>query len=689
VALFDEHPLSDLDKKAHEILGDKVVVKSLAQQAAFQGLPRYVSEYLIAKYVKPDTWRDDLAKMQAKVKELLPDLEHREFLKERLLSRGEITLIDNVDARVDLRGGQRWARVPAIQDNKVRVSSALVEQNAGLLLGGLWGTVKVRYAPEIDAENPNELVAFTPFQVGPPDLAEYRAARSKFTADEWTALVLQSAGYNPAVLADRRTRLLLLTRLVPLVERNVNMLELGPRQTGKTFLLRNVSPRVFTISGGKTTPANLFVNLSTKQVGIVGTRKVVVFDEIAHTTFGDEDATISTLKDYMESGQYTRGSLAFAADAGLVFTGNLDVEGTQPHPKYRNLLEPLPEELIDSAFQDRMHAYLPGWEVPKIGPDAVSRGVGFVTDYFGEVLVRLREDSHTDRVRSIALREGLTKRDHTAVERVGSGLIKLLYPDGNLTDDELREVVLLACEYRQRVHDQLVKLAPGEFRPKVIAPADVEVHEAPDLQPQQANVMDDKLNREAIVGAVTGLAVLRREDQEVGGDTILIQVSCLQGLAHRLSGVQVTGMHGPILKNSVVTAYSIVRAQYRALGVSEKRLTEQTVAVHLVRIAEPKEGPSAGLAFVTGIVSALTGRAVKPGLAMTGEVALHGEVGAVGGIPHKIRAAARAGRKLVLVPQANAAEAQAAGAEVGVEVRPVATIAEALQVCLVEPAQTP
>src|SRR3954454_18368970 len=149
--LFDEHQLSDLDNKAHDDLGDKVVLKSLAQQAAFQGLPRYVSEYLIAKYVKPDTWRDDLAKMQAKVKELLPDLEHREILKERLLSRGEVTLIDNVDARVDLRGGPRWARVPAIQDNKVRGSSAMLEQNAGLLLGGLWGTVKVRYAPEIDA----------------------------------------------------------------------------------------------------------------------------------------------------------------------------------------------------------------------------------------------------------------------------------------------------------------------------------------------------------------------------------------------------------------------------------------------------------------------------------------------------------------------------------------------------------
>jgi ATP-dependent Lon protease len=473
LSLFDEHPLTDLDRKAHDLLGEKVVIKALAQQGAFQGLPRYVSEYLIAKYVKPDTWRDDLARMQAKIRELLPDLEHREFLKERLLSLGEITLIDNVDARVDLRGGQRWAHVPAIQDNKVRISPALLEQHAGLLLGGLWGTVKVRYAPETDAKNPNEVVSFTPFQVGPPDMAAYRAARSQFTADEWVELMLQSAGYSPAAFPERRTRLLLLTRLVPLVERNVNLLELGPRQTGKTFLLRNVSPRVFTISGGKASPANLFVNLSTKAIGIIGTRKVVVFDEIAHTTFGDEEATISTLKDYMESGQFSRGSLAFAADAGLVFTGNLDVEGDQPHSKYRHLFEPLPEELIDSAFQDRMHAYLPGWEVPKITPATISRGVGFVTDYFGEALVRLRDDSYTDRVRSVALPAGLTKRDHTSIERIGSGLIKLLYPDGKLTDEELREVVELACEYRQRVHDQLCKLAPGEFKSKAIAPVPV------------------------------------------------------------------------------------------------------------------------------------------------------------------------------------------------------------------------
>ncbi len=471
VPLYDDHPLSDLDQKAHRLLGEKVVIKALAQQAAFQGLPRYVSEYLIAKFVKPETWKEDLAKMQAKVRELLPDLDHRELVKEKLLSKGEVTLIDNVDAKVDLRGGQRFARVPTLQDSNVRVSPGMIELNPGLLLGGLWGTVKIRYTPEVDAENPNELASFTPFQIGPPDVAVYRGFRGQFTTDEWIELMLQSAGYSPATFPNRRTRLLLITRMVALAERNVNVLELGPRQTGKTFLLRNLSPRVFTISGGRMTPANLFVNLTTRAVGILGTREVVVFDEIAHTSFGDEDATISTLKDFMESGQFSRGSLGFSADASLVFAGNIDVDGDKPHPKYKHLFEPLPEQLIDSAFQDRMHAYIPGWEMPKITSASVSKGVGFVTDYFGEVLVRLREDNHADRVRDVPLKDGLTRRDQTSVERIGSGLIKLIYPDGTMTEPELREVVTLACELRQRVHDQLCILAPGEFKPKQIAPA--------------------------------------------------------------------------------------------------------------------------------------------------------------------------------------------------------------------------
>jgi ATP-dependent Lon protease len=679
MALYDDIPLSDLDRKAREVFGDQVVVKSLAQQAALHGLPRYVSEYMIAKYVKPETWKDDLGKVQAKVKELLPDLDRRELVKERLLRTGEVVLVDNVEARVDLKNGQRWGRVPAINDDKVRISAGMLEVHPGLLLGGLWGTAKLKYSPETDADQPNELTAFTPFQVGPPDVASYRANRSKFTTDEWLALMLQSAGYAAEAFPTRRLRYLLLCRLLPLVERNVNLVELGPRQTGKTFLLRNVSPRVFTISGGKTTPANLFVNLATKAVGILGTRKVVVFDEIAHTTFGDEDATISTLKDYMESGQFSRGAKSFAADASLVFTGNLDVEGDQPDPRYRHLFEPLPRELIDSAFLDRVQGYLPGWEIPKITPAALSQGVGFVTDYFGEVLVKLRDDDFQSKARDLGFAAGMTRRDQVAVERIASGLIKIIYPDGRVTEEELREVVALACELRQRVHNQLTEIAAGEFKPRMIGHTDLTEHAAADLRTPSRDVLphEDRLNREGVVGAVTGLSVLLKDGVPIGSDVSLIQVSAFAGSPH----VEVTGLHGRVMRDSVQTAYNIVRTRFHGLGLNEKRLREQVVAVHLVRIAEPKDGPSAGLAFVAGIVSALTGRPLKPACAMTGEVTLHGEVTGVGGIPLKLRAAAKAGRKLVLIPAENAKEvAQVPDSVLSrLEVVPVRSIEEALE----------
>ncbi|OAI46728.1 hypothetical protein AYO44_10815 [Planctomycetaceae bacterium SCGC AG-212-F19] len=688
MSLYDDVALSDLDRKGRQVFGEHVVVKSLAQQTVFHGLPRYVSEYLIAKYVKPESWKDDLANVQTKIKDLLPDIERRELVKDRLLRQGETIVIDYVEVRVDLKSGQRWARVQAISDDKVRVSTAVTEPNPGLLLGGQWGTAKLKYAPEVDADAPNELVSFIPFQIGPPDLAAYRAGRSQFSTDEWIGLMLQSAGYAPQAFPNRRQQLLLLSRLVPLVERNVNLVELGPRQTGKTFLLRNVSPRTFTISGGRTTPANLFVNLATRAVGILGTRKVVVFDEIAHTTFGDEDATISTLKDYMESGQFSRGAKSFAADASLVFTGNLDVEGEQPHPRYRHLFEPLPGELIDSAFLDRLHGYLPGWEIPKITPAALANGVGFVTDYFGEVLAKMREEDFQDRIQSLEFTAGMTQRDQVAVQRIASGLIKLLYPDGKLSDEELHEVAGLACELRQRVHNQLSEIAPGEFKPRLIGFNGLTEHGAPDLRvARELLPQEDRLNREAVIGAVTGLSVIMEEGVVRESGLSLIQVSAF---SKGKGSLEVTGAHGRVLTDSVRTAYNIVRTRFREFGISEKRLQEQQVAVHLVRIAESKERPSAGLPFVVGIVSALTGRPVKPASAVTGEVTLHGEVIGVGGIPWKIRAAAKAGRKLVLIPAENAKEvAQVPDEDLAkLQVVPVKTIQEALEHMLLAP-QTP
>lgn len=483
MAVADDFPLTELDKKAMTLLGDKAVVKSLASGSALARLPRYVSEYLIAKFVKPETWKADLEGLQTKIRDLLPEQDQKELIKEKLLANGTLTIIDNVDVRVDLKSGRRLARVPCIGDSNCRIAASVTTANPGLLAGGLWGTVKLNYTPEQDATSPNEITSFTPFQVGPPNLAEFRELRSKFTTDEWSGLVLQSAGYAASAFPDRRTRLLLLARMAPLVERNLNLIELGPRQTGKTFLLRNLSPRVFVVSGGKTTPANLFVNLSTKQVGILGSRKVVFFDEVAHADFADASETISTLKDYMESGNFSRGSMQFTSDAGLVFAGNIEMnaDGTLPKETYRHHLEPLPSDLIDSAFHDRMHGYIPGWEIPKITTAAIAKGVGFVTDYFGEALVKLRDESFADRLREVPMEPGMTKRDNRAVERIFSGLMKILHPNGLATPDEVMELATFACELRQRVHNQLTKLASGEFKPRNIAPVGV-THTARDMK---------------------------------------------------------------------------------------------------------------------------------------------------------------------------------------------------------------
>src|SRR5262245_1905855 len=456
-------PPETFEQKIARLFGDRIVDKGLAQQEAFSRLPRYVSEYLIAKYVKRETAAQDLERIKDQVRERIPDTDRRELIKDRLVREGQFVLIDTVEVRVDLKTGQRFATVPAIDERAARIEESILQRNPGLLTGGMWGTVKLWYRPEVDAERPVEIGAFTPFQADVSSVDDVVEARREFTTEEWIRLLLASVGLDAAAFPSERVRLLVLARLIPLVESNVNLIELGPRQTGKTFLLRNTSPQAFVISGGKATPANLFVNLATRNVGIIGSRKVVVFDEIASTSFADAEATISMLKDYMESGQFSRGAKTFSSDASIVMCGNLDVRDDLPDTRYRHLFQMLPPELIDAAFLDRVHGYLPGWEIPKITRATLARGPAFVIDFFGEYLLALRRRELRSSVHRLTFNQHLTQRDLVAVERLGAGLIKLLFPHGELTDEELAMVTSLAVELRQRVHNQLSVLAAGEF----------------------------------------------------------------------------------------------------------------------------------------------------------------------------------------------------------------------------------
>ena len=298
---------------------------------------------------------------------------------------------------------------------------------------------------------------------------DYIEQRQKFTTEEWLDVLVNSCGLNPNKMS-RRQKLLYLCRCIPLVESNINLLELAPRETGKTYLYRNISYYSHVLSGGKATPAQLFINLNNGKIGEVGTRDVVVFDEIANTDFTDPRSFVSIMQGYMQDAKFSRGKKEILAFASLVFVGNIDIQGNLPHEKYYHLFEPLPDFLQVTAFLDRLHAYLPGWEIPKLGPESYSRDYGFITDYFCEILHDLRRVDVLSTVRSrfeiidtAGTDQGISGRDQRAIMKTTSALLKLLYPDGQVLDDELEEVLLLSCELRQRVREQLHLMAQGEY----------------------------------------------------------------------------------------------------------------------------------------------------------------------------------------------------------------------------------
>lgn len=665
---------------ARHVYGDRVVNKQLANQEAFARLPRYVTEYLIAKFVQPGREHEGVEAIKERIKGRIPEADQKELIKHKLLRDGTFVVIDQLEVEVDLGEGRPFARLNCLHGEQLSISSALVEGYEALLNGGLWGTITITY--ESSAQPRLGVQDFFPFQVARADVAGYRAGRAHFTTKQWIRLLLRSAGYEPDVLTPRQ-QWLILARLVPLVERNVNLIELGPRGTGKTFLLRNVSPAVFTISGGRPSPASLFVNKQTQRVGILGSRKVVVFDEIAATTFPDREV-VATLKDYMESGEFSRGTRKVASDASLVLTGNLEVSGDAPSEVYTHLFEELPAALIDAAFLDRIHGYIPGWEIPKISHSSLARGTGFVIDYFGEVLRELRDEDVSRQFDDTRIEAPATVRDERGARRVACGMLKLLHPDGDTTVEDRRACLRFGAELRQRVHNQLCYIAPGEFSRRSITFPGMAEQDARDLvENQRLQQRDGRANREAIVGEVTGMVVLTRQDVDVGGDVFFIEVLHLP----TGSGVKVTGLHGRVLNDSVKTAYQTLVHLPSPWREAADRLSTGQTAVHLVNIADPKDGPSAGVAFVTAMVSAALRCPVRPGLAMTGEVSLHGHIGAVGGIAQKIVAAARHQRRTILIPAANAADLRGVPDDVlgKIEVVTVERIEEVLQHALLPP----
>lgn len=675
-----------MNRRFQEIFRGKVVNKRLTVNTGVDEFPRFVVEYLIDNYCTEENFQDDLGQVVKRLRENFVHGAETEKIRHQIRETRNHSILANLEVRLQETEDKYWGTIGAINENFVNVTESLVRQYPMLLSGGMWGTITLTY-DETEVHNkkirPFKVASFTPFQISVIDLAEYLEKRKQFEADEWLDILINSMGLNPQPMS-RREKLLYLWRLVPMVEANCNTIELAPRETGKTYVYRNQSYYATVLSGGKATPASLFINNATGKVGVVGSRDVVVFDEIANTDFTDPKALVSIMQGYMQDGKFSRGKKEILAFASIVLVGNIDIQAKQPHEKYYHLFEPLPDFLQVEAFIDRLHGYLPGWEIPKIHPGSLAQDYGFITDYFCEIMHELRRKDVLGPLKGrfqltdvSEARAGLTGRDVRGVEKLLSGLLKLMYPHGEVSDDQLAELLWVAIEGRQRVRNQLHLMAAGEYGPVVLAAKLTQSGKLvkPDL-PDANREQKVELPKTPRVGEVIGLAVIG-DDR---GCLLHFEMQASKGSGRIVS----LGSMQKVMKESVAAAAQFIKTHAKEVGLPNDWQDNYDIAVLATMMGVPKEGPSAGITIVTGIVSALTGRPVRNDLAMTGEITIMGKVLGIGGVLPKLQAAIEAGCQEVLMPKENDRDVQMTPEYVRnkVKVRFVSSIDEVLQAAL-------
>lgn len=473
-----------IKEKLRQNFDGKIVRKDLTKKIKEgANVPVYVLEFLLGQYCSSDD-EAIIEKGVQNVKHILADNFVRPDEAQKILSqlrkKGSHTIIDMVTVHLDIKKDCFFAEFSNLGLSNVPITDDYPEKYDRLLCGGIWCIVQLEYESEgdssfgmedLDSEprqkkqkdvSPISIRKLTPIQMPHIDIEEVRTGRKAFTQDEWMDVMLRSCGYEPEQL-NQREKWLLLARMLPLVENNFNLCELGPRSTGKSHIYKEISPNSILVSGGQTTVANLFYNMGRKTVGLVGLWDCVAFDEVAGIKFKDKDG-IQIMKDYMASGSFARGKEEKAASASMVFVGNIN-QSVDVLLKTSSLFDPFPPEMgTDTAFLDRLHCYIPGWEIPKFRPEHFTNDYGFITDYLAEFIRELRKEQYGDALdKYFRLGKNLNQRDTIAVRKIVGGYVKLLYPDGEFTKEQLEEILVFALEMRRRVKEQLKKLGGMEF----------------------------------------------------------------------------------------------------------------------------------------------------------------------------------------------------------------------------------
>lgn len=476
----------EIRRKLRENFDGKIVRKDLTKKIKEgANVPVYVLEFLLGQYCSSDD-EEILQSGMESVKQILANNYVRPDEAQKVLSKlrqhGSHTVIDMISVQLNLKKDRYEASFTNLGLTGIPIDETYPEKYDRLLCGGIWCIVQLEYESDEDADvegygefndagvkykkkkdfSPIRIRSLTPIQMPHVDIEELKEGRKAFTKDEWLDILLRSTGMEPDEFTYRE-KWLLLNRMLPLVENNFNFCELGPRSTGKSHLYKEISPNSILVSGGQTTVANLFYNMGRRQVGLVGLWDCVAFDEVAGINFKDKDG-VQIMKDYMASGSFARGKEEISASASMVFVGNIN-QSVDVLLKTSSLFDPFPPEMgTDTAFLDRMHCYNPGWEIPKFRPEHFTDDYGFITDYLAEFIRELRKENYGDALdQYFRLGRNLNQRDTIAVRKMVDGYIKLLYPDGNFTKDDVAECVTMALEMRRRVKEQLKKLGGMEF----------------------------------------------------------------------------------------------------------------------------------------------------------------------------------------------------------------------------------
>ena len=457
-----------IDEISEKVFEGKIVRKDLvAKIKGGANVPIYVLEYLLGMYCNqtdPESIEEGMEKVKKILSENYVRPDEAEKVKSKIKEIGTYNVIDKVSVKLNEKKDRYEGSLSNLGVSNIEISGAYVKKYEKLLSGGIWCiiTLTYQYDEYNQGESPFKLMKLKPIQIASLDMQEVYSGREEYTKDQWISFILRSTGMEPETF-DSDAKWHLLTRMAPLVENNYNLCELGPRGTGKSYIYKEISPNSILLSGGQTTVANLFYNMARKQIGLVGYWDVVAFDEIAGIKFKDKDG-VQIMKDFMASGSFARGKEEKNANASMVFIGNIN-QSVEVLVKTSHLLVDFPPEMNnDSAFFDRMHSYIPGWEIPKLSPRCFTKDFGLIVDYMSEIFRELRKISYGDAFdRYFTLGRDLNQRDTIAVRKTVSAIVKLIYPNGKFNKDDIEEILIKALEYRRRIKEQLKKMAGMEF----------------------------------------------------------------------------------------------------------------------------------------------------------------------------------------------------------------------------------